>query len=99
MKIKSRTKKQSFRCLDFDDLHILVGTLNGETQCSMGKRLSLSSAAVTQRVRKIESALNVKVVEEHRAGLYCIITEDGRKLGQLSKKILELVEAYNKAER
>jgi DNA-binding transcriptional LysR family regulator len=76
------------RQLGFDDLLIMKGLGEGLSLTKLSKVLNISQPAVTQRLRKIEDAFELKLVE--RDGRTLRLTPEGRQLASKSDAALAI---------
>jgi DNA-binding transcriptional LysR family regulator len=78
------------RLLSVDDLMILRGLHEGLSVTSIGHKLGLSQPAITQRIRKMEDAFSVKLLEKEGRGVK--LSAEGKVVAQKAISALAILE-------
>lgn len=78
------------RLLSVDDLLILRELLGGHSVTSIGQKLGLSQPAITQRIRKMEEAFGLKIIEKD--GRRVKLSDDGENLASKAVNALSALE-------
>lgn len=77
------------RYLDIDDLIILAGLADGESQISLAAKLNMTSPAVTQRMTKMRHAFSDPLTV--RANNTTTLTEVGKWVAMTAKGALDVL--------
>lgn len=77
------------RVLDFDDMIILALLYDNHTGTQCGKILNISQPAVSQRTRKISSALPFRLLRPE--GRDITLTPEGRVLASACKVAIKII--------
>lgn len=78
------------RVLDMDDIYLLTFLNEGHSMADCARALSITPSAVSQRVRKIETALDVPIVVRGARGTK--LTNHGTALCQGACEVLPNIE-------
>jgi hypothetical protein len=84
--IKTFQPHLSIRQLDVDDLFILQILGSGSRLVDASIKLGLSQPAITQRIHKIEGALNCPILDRSRRGTF--LTLKGKDVCDAAKTVL-----------
>ena len=78
------------RNLDIDDLLILQNLLTDISLTAIAKSLHISQPAVTQRIRKMESAFNATLLK--KKGFRVFLTQEGRSIAEKARQSLSILD-------